>query len=279
MKKLLLSFLFALILLVPSSSAQTQATFYTTMGTFVVEFYDTIVPITAGNFITLARQEYFDGIIFHRVIDDFMIQGGDPTGTGSGGPGYTIPDEFDPSLSNVQKTISMANSGPNTGGSQFFINLVDNTYLDYNKFPTTSKHAVFGIVIQGFDVVQDIGKVATNSSNKPLVDVVMDSVRLTYDPFLGIETLKSNEMALSVVPNPTRYDSYVSIESTQPENVVITIMDPMGKVVTKNRHTLSKGTNKIPLNSILSDDLNSGVYLITVQGESVAVSTKMMILD
>ena len=151
MKKLLLFTI--LLCFLHQSRAQTQLTIYTNMGDIVVEMYDTITPITSGNFVKLAKQKFYDGITFHRVIDNFMIQGGDPNGDGSGGPGYSIQDEFDPRASNLQKTISMANSGPNTGGSQFFINLKDNTYLDYNKPPSTSQHPVFGIVVSGFNIV------------------------------------------------------------------------------------------------------------------------------
>ena len=136
------------------SRAQTEVTFYTNMGDFVVEMYDTLQPITAGNFIDLVNAEFYDGIIYHRVISGFMIQGGDPLGTGFGGPGYSIPDEFDPLTSNVQKAISMANSGPNTAGSQFFINLAHNLNLD-------TDYPVFGIVTSNFSVVQSIGLVAT----------------------------------------------------------------------------------------------------------------------
>ncbi len=133
MKKILIFCLaIAFALTTKISYAQTEVTFYTSMGTFVAEMYDTLQPITVGNFVSLVNAKFYDGIIFHRVINNFMIQGGDPTGTGYGGPGYTIPDEFDPLASNVQKALAMANSGPNTGGSQFFINLVNNLYLDPN---------------------------------------------------------------------------------------------------------------------------------------------------
>ena len=120
MKKSLLCFL----LIIGSMgvvNSQSIVTFYTTEGDFEVELYDILKPITAGNFLDLVEQEFYDGIIFHRVISNFVVQGGDPTGTGSGGPGYTIEDEFDSSLSNLKRTLSMANAGPNTGGSQFFI--------------------------------------------------------------------------------------------------------------------------------------------------------------
>ena len=180
MKKLLLILLcLPLILLISAFNvkAQTKVDFHTNYGDFRIQLYDSLVPITSSNFINLVNAEFYDGALFHRVIDNFMIQGGDVN------PAPTIiVDEFDSSLSNIQKTISMANSGPNTGTCQFFINLVSNTYLDFDKAPFTSKHPVFGITISGFDVVQDIGDVQTNSNDMPYDDVIMDSVRIVSLP-------------------------------------------------------------------------------------------------
>ena len=152
---------------------QTQVDFFTNYGDFRVELYDSLMPITTSNFINLVSTNFYDGAIFHRVIKNFMIQGGDVSP-----PPPSIPDEFDSTLSNIQKTISMANSGPNTGTCQFFINLVDNTYLDFDKPPFTSKHPVFGITVSGFNIVEDIGDVQTNFNDKPYIDVIMDSVRI-----------------------------------------------------------------------------------------------------
>jgi len=135
----------------------------TTMGNITIELRPDM-PITAGNFEKLVRQGYYNGVIFHRVIDGFMIQGGDPTGTGRGGPGYAIPDEFTRTNRNDRGTISMANAGPNTGGSQFFINLVNNNFLD-------TKHPVFGKVVEGMDIVDKIGKVKTDSNDRPITPV------------------------------------------------------------------------------------------------------------
>jgi len=129
----------------------------TSMGNIVIALSPDM-PITAGNFETLVQKGYYDGVTFHRVIDGFMIQGGDPTGTGRGGPGYTIPDEFTSNNKNLRGTVAMANAGANTGGSQFFINTVDNNYLD-------TRHPVFGTVTEGMDVVDAITKVET--SGKP----------------------------------------------------------------------------------------------------------------
>jgi peptidylprolyl isomerase len=139
----------------------------TNYGDIVIQLYSD-TPITSGNFEKLVSQGFYDKTIFHRVIKDFMIQGGDPQGTGIGGPGYTIKDEFTHKGGNKNNrgTISMANAGPNTGGSQFFINLVDNNYLD-------SKHAVFGEVVSGMDVVDKIAAVQTASGDKPVKDVVI----------------------------------------------------------------------------------------------------------
>jgi len=137
----------------------------TSVGEIKIELYGDM-PITAGNFEKLVNEGFYDGVIFHRVIEGFMIQGGDPTGTGAGGPGYEIEDEFAHigGNKNDRGTISMANSGPNTGGSQFFINLVDNNFLD-------AKHPVFGRVVGGMDVVDKIEKAQTDSGDRPLEEV------------------------------------------------------------------------------------------------------------
>jgi len=144
----------------------------TNMGNIKIKLYLDIAPITAGNFRDLVEQGFYDGIIFHRVIDGFMIQGGDPTGTGTGGSPNTIPDEFGEGLKHNRKGIlSMANSGPNTGSSQFFITLVPTPHLD-------GKHAIFGEVIEGMDVVEKIGKVEKDARDKPLKDVEMTKVTM-----------------------------------------------------------------------------------------------------
>src|SRR4030042_3404819 len=144
-------------------NSNTKVKLETNKGDIVIELYKEM-PITAGNFEKLVSEGFYDKTIFHRIIDGFMIQGGDPTGTGMGGPGYEIKDEFKGVQKNNRGTIAMANAGPNTGGSQFFINLIDNNFLD-------NKHPVFGKVIQGMDVVDAIAKVPTDSNDKPLEDV------------------------------------------------------------------------------------------------------------
>ena len=138
----------------------------TTMGDVEIELLDKTMPITAGNFRKLVGQGFYDGTIFHRVIPNFMIQGGDPQGTGMGGPGYTIKDELPTDNRNARGTISMANAGPNTGGSQFFINVVDNGRLD-------RKHPVFGRVVGGMEVVDAIGKTPTDNDDRPRTKVTI----------------------------------------------------------------------------------------------------------
>ena len=146
--------------------------FTTNKGVFVAEMFEDKAPLTTKNFIELVEKGFYDGIIFHRVIDGFMIQGGDPAGNGTGGPGYTIKDEFSSKLlHDGPGVISMANRGPNTGGSQFFITLRETKWLD-------GKHAVFGKVSKGMDVVYKIGKTATDSNDKPLEPVIIKKVTI-----------------------------------------------------------------------------------------------------
>jgi cyclophilin family peptidyl-prolyl cis-trans isomerase len=153
--------------------ANRTASFETNQGTFEVELFEDKAPKTTENFIALAQDGFYDGVIFHRVIDGFMIQGGDPTGTGRGGPGHTIDDEFAPGLAHDSEGIlSMANAGPNTGGSQFFITLAGTPWLD-------GKHAIFGKVVAGMDVVRTIGSVKTGAGDRPVEPVVMESVQIS----------------------------------------------------------------------------------------------------
>lgn len=164
------------------------ATFVTNRGTFEIELFEDTMPITAGNFIKLANEKFYDGVKFHRVIEGFMIQSGDPiTKTeeylkyGTGGPGYTIADEHISGeyLTNVRGTISMANRGPESGGSQFFINVADNQNLDFDKPPFTSKHPVFGRVLRGMDVVDAIAATETNDNDMPVDPVIIETVTIS----------------------------------------------------------------------------------------------------
>jgi len=162
------------------------AVFDTSLGEFKIELFEDKSPITAGNFKKLVEEGFYDGTRFHRVIKNFMNQGGDPLSKdlaqsarwGTGGPGYSIKDEFIEGLSNVRGSISMANSGPNSGGSQFFINVVDNINLDWDKPPAQSKHPVFGKVIGGMDVVDAINNVETVQGDRPKEDVLINKVTI-----------------------------------------------------------------------------------------------------
>ena len=147
----------------------------TNMGTFSFELYSDDAPQTIASFIKLAKKGFYDGLIFHRVIDGFMIQGGDPTGTGSGGPGYTIKAEFN-KRKHVAGTVAMARTAdPDSAGSQFYVCLAPTPHLD-------GKYTVFGQVVDGLDVVLAIGKVATDGRDRPLEKVVMEKVTIREEP-------------------------------------------------------------------------------------------------
>lgn len=146
--------------------------FTTNKGVFVAEMFEDKAPLTTKNFIELTEKGFYDGVIFHRVIEDFMIQGGDPTGTGMGGPGYKIKDEFGEGLKHDDEGIlSMANAGPNTGGSQFFITLAPTPWLD-------GHHAIFGRIVEGMEVVRLIGVVPTDFRDRPKDPVIMEKVEV-----------------------------------------------------------------------------------------------------
>ena len=144
----------------------------TTLGKIKIELFTKDAPYTVGNFVKLAQKGFYNGVIFHRVIPGFMIQCGDPTGTGRGGPGYTIMDEFSPKLKHGKPGIlSMANAGPDTGGSQFFITLAATPHLD-------NRHAIFGQVIEGQDVVKNIGDSPRDRSDRPTMPVKILSLKV-----------------------------------------------------------------------------------------------------
>ena len=165
----------------------TYARFDTTLGSFKVRLFDKEAPNTVANFVGLAEGTrewtdpatgkkrsgpFYDGVVFNRVIKGFMIQGGDPLGQGTGGPGYQFGDEFHPALRHSKEGIlSMANAGPNTNGSQFFITLGPTPHLD-------NRHSVFGEVVEGMDVVKNIGAVATGRQDRPVTPVVMNKVTI-----------------------------------------------------------------------------------------------------
>ena len=153
--------------------ANSIAVFETNKGTFEIELFEDKTPITTKNFIDLAEKGFYNGVIFHRVIDGFMIQGGDPDGTGMGGPGYTIEDEFRSDLKfDGEGILAMANTGmPHTGGSQFFVTLAKTPWLN-------GKHTIFGKVVKGMDVVRTIGHSEVDFQDRPLETVTMKSVTI-----------------------------------------------------------------------------------------------------
>ncbi len=179
MKKLLLLCILCLCALAAAcgkdDAAQPEpatAVFETNMGTFEIALPSGLAPKTCEIFITLARKGFYDQLTFHRVIDNFMIQGGDPKGDGTGGPGYRIQDEFTSKLTHDgEGVLSMANSGPNSGGSQFFITLRACPWLD-------GRHAVFGKVQKGMEVVRRIGKTPTDERDKPLEPVIIKKLTI-----------------------------------------------------------------------------------------------------
>ena len=149
------------------------AIFKTNKGNFKIELYSDKAPVTTENFMKLVKDGFYNGLVFHRVIDNFMIQGGCPEGSGRGGPGYTIKDEFHPELKhNSPGILSMANAGPNTGGSQFFITVASTPWLD-------NHHSIFGKVIEGIDVVNKISKVNTDRNDRPIEDIVIEKIEIT----------------------------------------------------------------------------------------------------
>jgi cyclophilin family peptidyl-prolyl cis-trans isomerase len=160
----------------PYKTDNSVAVIETTLGKIAVELFPREAPDTVANFVKLVEKGFYDGVVFHRVIPGFMIQTGDPTGTGRGGPGWTILDEFSPKLRHDRAGIlSMANAGPDTGGSQFFITHGPTPHLD-------NRHAVFGVVIEGLDVVNKIGSVPRDRGDRPNMPVKMERVTIVQTP-------------------------------------------------------------------------------------------------
>lgn len=170
-----------------ANGSGTYAVFDTTLGSFTIRLFEKECPNTVGNFVGLAtgdkewtdpksggkvKRPFYNGLIFHRVINGFMIQGGCPEGSGRGGPGYRFADEFNPNLKHTKEGIlSMANAGPNTNGSQFFVTLGPTPHLD-------NRHSVFGEVVEGMDVVKKIGSTACGPGDRPKTDVVINDLKI-----------------------------------------------------------------------------------------------------
>jgi cyclophilin family peptidyl-prolyl cis-trans isomerase len=149
-----------------------SATFNTSRGEIVCELFAKEAPKTVNNFVFLARDKFYDGTKFHRVLANFMIQGGDPEGTGRGGPGYKFDDEFHPTLKHSKPgLLSMANAGPNTNGSQFFVTVAATPWLD-------NRHSIFGEVTEGFEVAKKISEVPRNAQDRPHKEVRLNSVKI-----------------------------------------------------------------------------------------------------
>ena len=189
-----------------------RAKFTTSEGSFETKLFYKEVPVTVSNFVELSRKGYYNGLTFHRVIPNFMIQGGDPKGNGTGGPGYTFADEFHPSLKHSKPGIlSMANSGPGTNGSQFFVTVAPTAHLD-------SRHSVFGEVASGYDVVKKISEVkATN--DKPNKDVKIEKVEIVGDWFKPVEVQKTRELS---------QDDIKSISKRPVESLLVKIGESQG---------------------------------------------------
>lgn len=272
MKKVLL---FCFLLIGFQLSAQNQATFYTAQGNFVVEMYNFRMPITTTNFENLVQSKFYDSILFHRIIANFVIQGGDPT-TKGGTPSAVIPDEFDSTTSNLKYTLSMANAGPNTGTSQFFINLKDNTFLDFDKAPLTSKHPVFGEVISGQAIVDALGLVPTDTNNKPINDIRIDSIRMTYLTPVTINDIAPQNDFISISPNPISLNSTFNLNFGASQELKLIIINIEGKVLYNQAHLLHKGGNTFSL-----QDLNiaaPGLYLIELKNKDFSTTKKLQVL-
>lgn len=185
-----------------SSYSQTVVQWYTSMGDFRAQLREDLVPMTAQNFIDLTNAHFYDGLIFHRVIPNFMIQDGCPNGNGTGGPGYTFDDEFHPDLRHDEPGIlSMANSGPNTNGSQYFITVAPTSWLD-------DVHSIFGKIIDGMDVVYAISEVETGANDKPIIDVLIDSIRVvTGDPAIELTSPLAGSKMNGATANEITWDS------------------------------------------------------------------------
>jgi cyclophilin family peptidyl-prolyl cis-trans isomerase len=232
-------------------SSQTVVQWYTSMGNFKAELREDLVPITANNFIDLTNANFYDNLIFHRVIEGFMIQDGCPLGTGTGGPGYTIPDEFHPDLDhNAPGMLSMANAGPDTGGSQYFITV--------DSFPHLNDHySVFGKIIDGMDIVYDISRVTT-FNDAPITPVNIDSIRVVSPfPEEGVYVQNSiddkiflydEDMDIDILDTFADVDGNivtVTIESNSDTDVLSAIID--GSILTITAGNTTPGMSTVTL--------------------------------
>ena len=279
MKNILLTLL--IVTTVYCGYSQTQVKFYTTLGDFIVELEDSLAPITTGNFKDLVQEKYYDGVTFHRVINNFMIQGG------NGATKPNIQDEFHDSLSNVQGTISMANTGRvNSGNTQFFINLINNTRLDYNKAPLPSKHPVFGKVIENFGVVQAIGSAPVNNS-VPNPAIYMDSLRFyptaadtsnngggsnvsVYSRSLLSET------SVEIYPNPLTNASLLKGKAHKTK-LTLRLIDMLGNELTNRVLESNENELLIEMEDFSQDQLTSGIYFLESQSSTTTNTLRIVV--
>ncbi|MCB9235970.1 MAG: peptidylprolyl isomerase [Bacteroidia bacterium] len=226
MRKLLFLLLFLLTIRAGlQAQTLTVARFYTNFGPFDVQLEDVRAPITTQNFISLVDTQFYDNTIWHRIIKHFVIQGGDPTGTGNGGPGYTIPDEFHPQLRHYKRgIISMANSGPNTGGSQFFICMKPLLYLD-------SLHSVFGQVINGMNILDSLENVPTNANDYPLTTARNDSIRILTPVGVDPDLRTAKAILGGNYPNPFHGTTDIYFGLREASRVELSIYDRMGRLI------------------------------------------------
>jgi cyclophilin family peptidyl-prolyl cis-trans isomerase len=258
MKNLIKVFVLALCLIsFNKAGAQTELTFYTTKGIIKVQLTDALTPITVDSFIARVKKKFYDGLTFHRVIDGFVVQGGDPLGNGTGDPGYATPDEPDtPTLKNVQGSIAMANKGAGTNGCQFYFNLVNNASLN-------GIYTVFGMVTSGFSNVQTIGHVPVDANNKPLTPVYMDSVRITKR--LAVPILENN-IAMRISPNPCNGVCNINLPA------IVTNVDVVNIEGRTVYHAEATGTLEINLR-----DQPKGLYIVHVTNEHGTFETKLVV--
>jgi cyclophilin family peptidyl-prolyl cis-trans isomerase len=260
MKNLKLAILLGAMATAGDINAQTEATFYTGKGSFTVALTDSLTPRTVDSFIARVSEGFYDGLKWHRVAPNFVIQGGDPTGGGSGGPGYTIPDETHPTLKHVAKAIGMANAGPNTNGSQFFINLKDNPSLN-------GIYTMFGMVTTdaGFDVVKQIGLVPVNGQT-PVTDIFMDSIRITKFAASVPDVPKEN--GIKIAPNPNNGRFTIDLPSNTETKVEIVNLN--GQVIYRKT---AKGNLKVDLGTRSA----GGMYIIRLTNEHGSFESKLLV--
>ena len=268
-----LPFFILMLLAVQVIQAQSIARFYTSKGDFDVELREDLVPITGNNFITLCNQKFYDHVIWHRIVPGFVIQSGDPTGTGSGGPGYTIQDEFHASLNHNSKgIISMANAGPNTGGSQFFITLAPASHLN-------NLHSVFGSVISGLNIVDSIAATPLNGNGTPVFPPVNDSIRIILTP-VSIDQPAAPAILGGNFPNPFSGETTITFGLTQATEASIRILDATGRLVRElNLGWLEAGDQRVIWDSknAQGNTAKAGLYFYQLHTANF-VDTRPMIL-